>query len=84
MVALTVGAVACALAGDAGGCLQGGPSTGVFPYGFEPGGGTGPLCGTLITDVTSNVWKFILYFLFLWIVTKLNLKIKLNGFKVGT
>ena len=39
---------------------------------------------TLITDVTSNVRKFILYFLFLWIVTKLNLKIKLNGFKVGT
>ena len=34
MVALTVGAVASALAGDAG----------VFPYGFEPGGGTGPLC----------------------------------------
>ena len=31
MVALTAGAVACALAGDAGGCLQGGPSTGVFP-----------------------------------------------------
>ena len=27
MVALTAGAVACALAGDAGGCLQGGPST---------------------------------------------------------
>ena len=44
MVALTAGAVACALAGDAGGCLQGGPSTGVFPHGFGPGGETGPLC----------------------------------------
>ena len=36
---------------------------------------------TLITNVTSNVWKLILYFLFQWIVTKLNLKIKLNDFK---
>ena len=44
MVALTAGAVACALAGDAGGCLQGGPPTGVFPHGFGPEGETGPLC----------------------------------------
>ena len=33
--------------GDAGGCLQGGPSLGVFPHGFGPGGGRGPLCWTL-------------------------------------
>ena len=44
MVALTAGAVACALAGDAGGLLQGGLSTGVSPHGFGPGGETGPLC----------------------------------------
>ena len=44
MVALTAGAVACALAGDAGGCLQGGPPTGIFSHGFGLGGVTGPIC----------------------------------------
>ena len=44
MVALTAGAVACALAGDAGGCLQGGPPTGAFSHGFGLEGVTGPIC----------------------------------------
>ena len=44
MVALTAGAVACALAGDAGGCLQGRPPTGAFSHGFGVEGVTGPIC----------------------------------------
>ena len=43
MVTLTAGAVACALAGVAGGCLQGGPPTGAFSHGFGVEGVTRPI-----------------------------------------
>ena len=43
MVTMTVGAVACAFAGDGGGFLQDGPPTGTFSHELGAGG-TGPIC----------------------------------------